>query len=361
MVLDAKAYVPTLAIRASEMNGLQYLPQASKSKMTPCILLAPWANAGSLDKAIERVEKAFRGQHYFLDIDRDYEFTNLESAPQQTLVGLLRPNNAYRNWCDFVAEHEWVMPCIQTRGQSEADIRAQIERYQDAGRSFCLRLYMNRYPSNAAEIVAALAAVGAADYAIILEGGWTNDPLSLAVWFDGIIAGQLDPIDADIPIVLSCTSMPKMFTNFDGGINRISFSNHQLVDQIRRARGNRRSRIIYGDWGSTRPREPAGFASRPIDRIDYPTEQSWSIARNKEDEWEFEEAAAAIIASPEWDGNLGIWGEEMIEATTINEELGIDTPQKNVAARVNIHLHRQAFFGSEFGIGGMDLDEDWED
>ncbi|MEL6996567.1 MAG: hypothetical protein AAGK67_18260 [Pseudomonadota bacterium] len=61
-----------------------------------------------------------------------------------------------------------------------------------------------------------------------------------------------------------------------------------------------------------------------------------------------------------WQGNLGIWGEEMIESTAINEELGIDTPQKNVAARVNIHLHRQAFYGAE-DIGGMNLDEDWED
>jgi len=360
MALDGKSYVPTLAIRASEMNGLQYLPRASKERMTPCILLAPWANSNTLDKAIERVEKAFRGQSFLLDIDRDYEFTNLESAPQQRLVELLDPSDAYAHWCAFVSERKWVMPCIQSRGQTEADIRRQIERYQEAGKTYCLRLYMNRFPSNVDDIVAALTSVGAADYAIILEGGWTRDPLSLFVWFDGVIGGQLDAIDADVPIVLSCTSMPKVFMDFDGGINRIGFSNHQLLEQIRQARGNRRSRIIYGDWGSTRPREPAGFATRPIDRIDYPTDQGWSIARNREDEWDFERAANAILSSPEWEGDLGVWGEEMIAATAINEELGIDTPQKNVAARVNIHLHRQAFFGSG-DIGGMNLDEDWED
>ena len=116
----------------------------------------------------------------------------------------------------------------------------------------------------------------------------------------------------------------------------------------------------FENWGSTRPREPSGFASRPIARIDYPTNRSWSIARNKEDEWGFEEAAAAIMASPDWNGSLGIWGEEMIEATIISEELGIDTPQKNVAARVNIHLHLQSFYGAG-DVGGMNLDEDWED
>ena len=358
MVLENKLYVPTLAIRASEMNGLQFLPRATKEKMTPCILLAPWANSTSLDKAIERVDKAFRGQNFFLDIDRDYEFTNLESAPQQKLVELLNPANAYENWCEFVGDHEHIMPCVQTRGQNEREIRTQIERFQEADRNYCLRLYMNRFPPNVEEIVAAFAASGAADYAIILEGGWTRDPLNLAVWFESVMSGHLVEIDAKVPTVLSCTSMPKMFTTFDNGVSTVEFTNHQLVQQIQR--NSNRSSIVYGDWGSTRPREPSGFGMRPIDRIDYPTDRAWYIARNKEDEWDFKRAAAAIIASSQWQGDLGIWGEEMIESTAINEELGIDTPQKNVAARVNIHLHRQAFYDAE-NIGGMDLDEDWED
>lgn len=359
MVLENKGYVPTLAIRASEMNGLQFLPGATKERMTPCILLAPWANSSSLEKSIERVEKAFRGQHYFLDLDRDYEFTNLENATQQELVGLLDPANAFENWCQFVAEHDWVWPCIQTRGQTESEIKTQIERYQEAGRAYCLRIFLNRLPSNLGDVVNALAASGVADYAIVLEGGWTTDPLSLAAAFDGLIGGQLQQIDATVPIVLSCTSMPKMFSDYDGGVSRVPFTNRNLVDQIRQRRANR-ARIIYGDWGSTRPREPSGFASRPLDRVDYPTDMTWCIARNKGDEWDFQRAAQAIVASPEWDGDLGIWGEEMIENTTINEELGIDTPQKNVAARVNIHLHRQAFFGTG-DLGGMNLDEDWQD
>ena len=114
------------------------------------------------------------------------------------------------------------------------------------------------------------------------------------------------------------------------------------------------------DWGSTRPREPGGFANRPLDRVDYPTDGAWCIARNKEDNWDFRRAAQAIITSPEWEGDLGIWGEELIVNTAINPVLGIDTAQKNVAARVNIHLHRQAFFGTG-DLGGRNLDEDWED
>lgn len=359
MVLENTTYVPTLAIRASEMSGLEYLPGPTKALITPCILLAPWASSSTLQKAIERVERAFRHQHYFLDIDRDYEFTNLESPPQQELRELLNPADAFANWCQFVVSNEWVWPCVQTRGQSEQDIRRQIERFQDAGRAYCMRIFMDRIPTNITEVVSAFASSGAADYAIILEGGWTRDPLTLAVWFDGVIGGHLQQIDANIPIVLSCTSMPKLFTDFDGGITQVPFTNRSLVDQIRLRRSNR-TKIVYGDWGSTRPREAAGFASRPLDRVDYPTKNAWNIARNKTQNWDFKSAATAIVESDDWDGDLGIWGEEQIMNTTISPALGIDTPQKNVAARVNIHLHRQAFFGAE-NLGGMNLDEDWED
>lgn len=44
MESDTFAYVPTLVVRASEMNGLEFLPDATKKRMLPCFLLAPWAN-----------------------------------------------------------------------------------------------------------------------------------------------------------------------------------------------------------------------------------------------------------------------------------------------------------------------------
>ena len=355
---EGNDYVPTLAIRASEMNGLQFLPKAAKDRMTPCILLAPWVNSSTLDMSIERVKKAFRGRDFILDLDRDYGFTSLDSAPKQRLRELLNPADAYSHWCDFVTSHDHVLPCIQTRGQSEAAIRLQIERYQDAGRSYCFRLNMNRFPSNAEEVIKALKAVGSADSSIILEGGWTPDPLSLSARFDELIGGLLEPLDQNIPIVLSCTSFPRNFTEFDGGISQVPFTNHKLIEQVQRNHNSRK--IIFGDWGSTRPRERSDFVRHPLDHIDYPTSNQWCIARNQVNEWDFERAAEAIVTSPEWDDDLGIWGENMIRDTAISEELGINTPQKNVAVRVNIHLHRQALSGVG-DIRGLNLDEDWED
>lgn len=250
------------------------------------------------------------------------------------------------------------MPCVQTRGQNEKDIRNQIDRFRNNGRKYCLRLFINRLPTNINQIINAFNALGTADFAIILEGGWTDDPLSLAPVFEGLISNYLSELNADLPIVLSCTSIPKTFQTYDNGINHVEFTNRQLVQQIQRSQNKRT--IVYGDWGSTRPRDPGGFGMHPMDRIDYPTAGGWCIARNKTAEWDFQKAARAIISSTHWSGNLGVWGEEMIEQTAINADLGIDTPQKNVAARVNIHLHRQAFYGVA-NIGGMNLDEDWVD
>lgn len=358
MVLENRSYVPTLAIRASEMYGLEFLPAVSKDRITPCFLLAPWPNAINLDRALDRVEKAYRNDFYFLDIDRDYEFSNLEAPAQQALAHLLDPANSFSNWCSFVEQRKWIWPCIQVRGQTESQIRSQINRFQELGRAYCLRITRDRFPENLSEVVAAFAASGASDFAIILEGGWHNDALSLASWFDGVMRGYLGEIDASVPIVLSCTSMPKLFSEFDGGISNVPFSNRQLLSQI--SAGSNRARVIYGDWGSTRPREPSGFANRPLARIDYPTNSAWHIARNKGEDWNYTFAARAIISSGIWDGNMNIWGEEQIRNTAISEDLGINTPQKNVAARVNIHLHRQAFFGTE-NWTSINLDEDWED
>lgn len=359
MVLEHKNYVPTLAVRASEMNGLEFLPAATKDRMTPCFLLAPWANSGSLDKTIARIEKSYASRPYFLDIDRDYEIQNLESEAQQQLAHLLDPSNCYQNWCDFVAHYPSVWPCIQTKFQTESDLIKQIERVQSFARPYALRLMLTQLPENMTDIVSAFSRAGTADFAIILEGGWTRDPLTLFAWFNGLIAGSLSEIDAAVPIVVSCTSIPSMFTTFNSSVpTEVPFSNHMLVDQI--VRNTNKTRIIYGDWGSTRPRDKGGFANRPLDRVDYPTNSSWFISRSKDLDWTFKEAAEAIVSCPHWDGNLGIWGEEIIQITAVNKDLGINTPQKNVAARVNIHLHRQAFYGSG-PIDPSTFDEDWQD
>lgn len=360
MTLEGIGYVPTLAVRASEMTGLEYLPGATKDRMTPCFLLAPWANSKQLSRTITRIERAFPNRHYFLDLDRDYQTTNDGNIAQQEYAELLDSSNSYSNWVEFVKQHNHVMPCIQTEGLSDSDIRRQMRAIREMGRTYCFRILLEpTLPQNLNHIVAAINAEGAADFVIILEACWTSDALSLAPRFSGLLRGPLSAINPIVPIVCSCTSIPRIFTEFNSDHpTTVPFSNRTLIEQV--GRNSNREHVIYGDWGSTRPREPGGFASRPLDRIDYPGDTAWYIARNRDDEWDFRDAAIATVASNAWDGSLGIWGEEMIQNTTVNSGLGVDTPQKNVAVRVNIHLHRQAFYGQP-RIDALSLDEDWQD
>lgn len=353
-----KSYVPTLAVRPSEMNGLEYLPEETKKRMVPCFLLAPWATSTSLEKTMDRIERAFKGKNFILDLDRDYSGGNADGNAQLEFKSLLKPKDCYLNWRNFVAKYPLIYPCIQIHGQSQAELMIQITEFRKLGRPFCVRLERYRPSGNTIEIVAALVSEGAADYAIILEAGWTDDPLSVAVWAQGLISGSLASIDADIPIVVSCTSTPKDYSWVEG-VREIPFTNRLLIDQVRAA--TNRATIVYGDWGSTRPREEAGFGSRPLDRIDYPMAKSWQVARSKQKQWTFQDAAKQIVSNSQiWDGGLKIWGEEMILSTSVNMDLGINTPQKNVASRVNIHLHRQAFFDNPPPAGTV-FEEKWQD
>jgi len=357
-MIAIKNYVPTLAIRAGEMTGLEHLPSASKDRMTPCFLLAPWVNSSELGKAIERLEKAFPKRGYFLDIDRNYHPRDADGDPQKELKRLQDPAHAFRNWVRFVEMHPNVWPCIQFSSQNtKQDLVNQIHAIQTLDRPYCMRIPKDHPPSNMDEILAAFSETGTADFAIVLEGGWVSNPLILTNWFKGKVQGIAKGIDADVCTVLSCTSIPQSYAKLEPGLSEIPFSNRKLVSQL--SKEFNRPRFIYGDWGSTRPRDNRRGGPAPA-RIDYPKENSWVIARDANKPWDFKQAAAALVKKKGmWAGHLGIWGEEMILGTTINQEIGIHSAHKNIASRVNIHLHLQSFYGNDYAQ--LNLDEKWVD
>ncbi len=359
MLFTSALYVPTLAIRPSEMRGLEYLPLATKERMVPCVLLAPWVNAHSINNAIERFQTAYESGPYFLDIDRDYTYPNPEASAQIELKQLSDPADAFASWCNFIGEHSRIIPCLQLRDQSEVEIRCQIEKYRKYKRTFALRIFHQCEPINLGQVIGALKAEGTADFTIILEGGWSQDALGLHRWFSGIIDDMLTDIDAQVPIVVSCTTIPKVFRNCIGR-SKVTFTNHELVQQLQKKRNDRK--IIYGDWAGTRPRERSGGSGSEIPpRIDYPLKDAWWVYRNPDAQWTFQTAAKQLVSDAEiWDGRTGQWGEQMISETAVSEHLGINTPHKNTAVRVNLHLHRQAFYGID-SLPMEGFEEDWKD
>ena len=156
-------YIPTLAVRPSEMNGMEFLPGISKDRMVPVFLLAPWANSRSLEKTIERIERAFPRRRYFLDFDRDYLPTDLDNAAQAEWLELRDSSNGFGAWRDFWVKYSMVMPCLQLDGQSQDILRDQIEHIQVQDREFCLRLELKRMPGNLRSTVETLVDVGTSD------------------------------------------------------------------------------------------------------------------------------------------------------------------------------------------------------
>ncbi|MCY4152728.1 MAG: hypothetical protein OXE94_10910 [Aestuariivita sp.] len=189
-------------------------------------------------------------------------------------------------------------------------------------------------------LTAELAAEGANDYAMVFEFGWVPDPLLVAALSSGYTNSFFGATSPEVPIAISCTSFPKDFTLFDGK-DVCGFTNRDLLAQVQQA--TNRPRIIYGDWGSTKPRS-YGHARQPKNRIDYPTATEWILARDKDDDVSFQVAAQRILDSGYWVGNLGIWGEQLIAGTAAGQAFAIDTMPKMYSARINIHLHRQAFY-----------------
>jgi len=348
MAFYVQDYVATLSIRPSEMKGLEFLRDSSKERITPCFLLAPWVNSHALERAINKIENVFPQGDYFLDIDPNYHSTEPETQAQQELSQLRDPSKAYKNWTDFIENHERALPVIQTQGQNKLELQKQIESVQKLNRQYCLRISRDSeqnksVPENFSDIIEAFSQDESSEYTVILEGGWTRNPLSLADWFRQTASHVASKINAQIPIVISCTSIPKFYLKLQG-LEKITFTNNELISKIQKVVNNR---IIYGDWGSTRPRELNQGGRPPIPRIDYPTNTSWHFSRNKEKGWTFKDAAKNLIANKIWNGKLDTWGEDMILNTSKNIQPCIDTHQKNIAARVNIHLYLQSFGGIE--------------
>ena len=134
--------------------------------------------------------------------------------------------------------------------------------------------------------------LGTANHVIIIDAGWTNDTLTTGLNLTQIVTKRMGSINEDIPIVISYTSIPKSYVGVEG-TKLISFNNREVLVDIRRL--SNRPKIIYGDWGSTRPREKSG-GRIPTPRIDIATRNGWISAKNSDEEWDYSESSKQPLA-----------------------------------------------------------------
>jgi hypothetical protein len=322
--------------------------------------LAPWLATTSLSRALDKFEEAYPSRPYFIDVDTYYQINEKPNDAKALWEQLARKPANLELWWDLLTGYRNANPCLLMAKQPIERAREQITWARENDRTFCLRMNLaedigSGIPPWMPTLVEELTAEGANDYAVVFEFGWVQDPLLVAMIAIGYTKSFFSKIQPTVPIAISCTSFPKDFTRYDG-TEEVSFANRNLIAQIQRETNH--PKIIYGDWGSTKPRS-YDHASQPKNRIDYPADNTWVFARNKNDNLDFQSAAKRIRNSGRWSGDLGIWGEQLIESTAEGQAFAIDTMPKMYAARINIHLHRQAFYGHL--PPPKALDEEWID
>ncbi len=358
--MDVQDYLVTLGVRPAELSGLKELPGGTKDRLTPLLLLAPWLATTPLSRALDKFEEAYPSRPYFIDVDTYYEVNDRPNDAKALWQRLAQRPADVEAWWELLAEYPNANPCLLMAQQPIDRAREQIAWARENSRTFCVRMNLAKVrrgsgiPEWMPMLVSELAAEGANDYAIMFEFGWVENPLLVAAEASGCTNSFFSAIPAEVPVVVSCTSFPTDFTSFDG-IDVLGFTNRDLVAQVQQTTN---LRVVYGDWGTTRPRR-YGHASPPRNRIDYPTDISWVFARNQDNSVDFQEAAQRIVGSPHWSGRLGVWGEQCIEGTAAGQAFAIDSMRKMYAARINIHLHRQAFYGQLPPPEA--LDEEWSD
>lgn len=357
--MDVQDYLVTVGIRPAELSGLKELPGSTKDRLTPIVLLAPWLATSPLSRAIDKFEECYPSRPYFIDVDTYYRVNENGNEAKAMWLQLAQKPANLQAWWTLLEQYPAANPCLLMAEQSIDSAREQIAWAREHDRTFCLRMNLaeggSGIPPWLPDLVAELAAEGAVDYAVVFEFGWVQDALNVAALASGYASTFFSAIPSQVPIAISCTSFPKDFTVFDGAID-LPFTNRELIAQVQQITNH--PRIIYGDWGSTRPRS-YGHASQPKNRIDFPTNRSWIFARNNGEEVSFPVAALRIVNSQDWTGDLGVWGEQLIEGTAQGQTFAIDTMPKMYAARINIHLHRQAYFGHLPPPAA--LDEEWSD
>ena len=345
--MDVQEYLVTLGIRPAELSGLKELPGSTKDALTPLVLLAPWLATIPLSRALDKFEESYPSRHYFVDVDSSYKLNDKLNAAKEDWSKLDQRPADLNVWWNLLSGYPNASPCLHTAEQTIENAREQIEWARANNRVFCLRMNLANgigagIPHWMPELVKELEREGANDYAVVFEFGLVEDALLVAAAASAYTGKFFSNISPEVPVAVSCTTFPKIFTEYDG-VDECIFRNRELVRQVKRETNH--PKIIYGDWGTTKPRS-YGLTSPPKNRIDYPADNSWIIARDQHEPISFQVAAKRVMASPLWKGNMGVWGEQLIEGTAAGQKFAIDTMPKMYAARINIHLHRQAFYGN---------------
>lgn len=350
-------YVPILAIRPSEMNALQELPNSDKNAMLPLIALRPWVGAHKFENVLERIETAYGKRPWIADLDHNDASSDDDRPVHKKLNQLRNPVDGFSNWCKFISETELAIPCLQIRDEVDDMDEKQINSLLELDRGLILRIRKQHFGSIQKRLNL-LTNVPKNYLLIILDHGQIGSgSLCDAAGGIGLVNTVTKSLN-DMFIAVASTSFRFDFVD----IPSQKIYERQFFNDVRANTKN--APLIYSDYGSARDERSSG-GSPPPPRIDYPLQEKWVFERRAEEgrisKLEgYRSAAKALLKSSDWDANLRIWGTQMIERTALDDENAITSPARATSVRINIHLHRQLMYDKS-SKAIYDTEDDWED
>lgn len=333
------------------MKALSQLPPFSKARIFPLLTARPWPNAKSLNRTWDKVGEALPGGRYALDLDASKRGRRDESDALTEFDDLFSEADGYKRYYDLVQSLPNAVPVIRCEGGRLNRLDDQCRYIDNIDRGAVLKLRQGFTINPIADVLEVLGRIQ--DLVVFIDVGWGRDILQRELWVSGIISA-IDAQYEGVEIVVTGSSFPETFSGM-GGRKEIRLEERVLFQNL--TRRHNAVALTYGDWGSTRePQDPAPMKLVP--RLDLPFSREWVSFRQEEEE-SYSDIAERMRLDVLWPDDLKIWGTYIIEATADGLPGGIKTPAAATAARVNIHLHRQAQFGA---IGDVsDIDEPYID
>lgn len=344
-------YLPMLSLRPAEMRALEELPDLSKDRLLPIVHLRPWVGSHRLENATARLATAYGNRRVIVAMG-EREPPN-ERPVHAQLHALRQPTYGFREWCEFFEANDNYIPAMQFSPDAPQE-EAQIARLFELDRGLVVVIEPPAFPVIAviAQRVGQRTNGGQGVCFVIDFGIATRDHLQVAARATGYVTTIRDHAPAAY-VALSASSFPDSFV----GLSDQPIYERRLFDALPDL-----GRLIYSDRGSARVERPTGGGGQPAPRIDYPLLTTWDFYRS-EDRVGFDgyqqQANRLIATAPNgiWNARLRVWGTQMIERTAAGDTSAISGSQKATAARINLHLQRQAFYDDP--DAAEETDEDW--
>ncbi|MEI5687243.1 beta family protein [Sphingomonas kyungheensis] len=355
-MLQNIAYCPILYTRVAEMKALFQLPATSKDRMFPVLSARPWPNAKQLSRTWEKIGEAFGSRRFALDLDPTRRLSSSGKPAAEQFAALFNPASGYAAYYEAVEGVPFAIPVIRISEDGITDLEGQARHIERIDRGAVLRLAFTGSVPPLRLLSAVIERI--ADLTIFVDMGWANDLIARELWASQII-GQVANIAPETELVVAGSSFPDTFASI-GARGTLALAERSIYSNL--VRRHNSVALVYGDWGSTRPPSTLDVPMRNIPRIDLPLPGQWIFFRQDKSQpssEDYEDVARRAVGDPDWPRGLNLWGTYAIESTAQGLPGAIKSPGIAAAARINIHLHRQAFFGADVVTG--DADEPFTD